>query len=80
MKRATRRYLTDLAERIAATAAEAGVSYAITVVADLDPVWSMPLTVALAAAKGWLARYVGRPDSASLAQTATDRDTPTQPG
>lgn len=69
-----RRYLIDLAERIAATAAAAGIGYAITAVADLDPVWSLPLTVALTAAKGWLARYVGRADSASL---VPDAPTPT---
>lgn len=74
--RITRRYLVDLAERIAATAAEAGVGYAITAAADLDPVWALPLTVALSAVKGWLARFVGRPDSASLAQTTSGRDTP----
>lgn len=75
MKAATRRYLLDLAERIAATAAEAGVSYTITVVADLDPVWAMPLTVGLSALKGWLARFVGRRDSAALVVTS-GHDTP----
>lgn len=66
--RPTRRFLVDLAERVAATAAEAGLGYAITAVAGLDPLYALPLTTLLAGLKGAIARKVGDPASASLAE------------
>lgn len=59
--------LIDAGERIAATAAEAGIAYTITLLASIPKWWVMPLTTALAAAKTWLAQHTGRHDSASLA-------------
>lgn len=61
-----RKYLLSLGERIAATAAAAGLSYTITQLADMDGTWVPVLTVGLTVLKGVLAKYVGDPDSAGL--------------
>ena len=61
------KYWKDLTERVLATAAEAGIA-AIPVASLNLPGWTIiPITAALAAAKGWLAKFVAQPDSASLA-------------
>lgn len=67
-----RRYVIDLAERVGATAAEAGLSYGITELANLPAWWVAPLTVGLSAAKGWLAGWLGRKDTAALLPAAAD--------
>lgn len=64
-----RQYLVDLGERVAATAAEAGLALAITELASIPGWWVLPLTTALAAAKGWIAKHVGSARTASLAKT-----------
>ena len=60
------KFYTDALERIAATAAEAGLSVAIVEVANLHAAWVPILTVALATVKTMLAKYVGNPDTAAL--------------
>ncbi|MFE7559675.1 hypothetical protein [Kitasatospora sp. NPDC057500] len=66
------RFVVDLAERTGATAGEAGLSYLIVELGNL-PLWWVPLlTPTFAAAKGWLARFVGRPDTASLLSARRD--------
>lgn len=61
-----RRWAVDAGERIGATAAAAGVSEALVVVADLPQWASVPLIVGLTAVKAWLARWVGDRGSAAV--------------
>ncbi|MET9396273.1 hypothetical protein [Kitasatospora sp. NPDC002965] len=62
----------DLAERTGATAGEAGLAYAIVQMNGLPGWWVPVLIPALAAAKSWCARFVGRPGTASLLSTRRD--------
>ncbi len=65
-------YLIDLSERVGATAAEAGLALAITELSSL-PMWWAPLLIpALAAAKGGLAGFLGRKDTAAMLPARTD--------
>ncbi|MFD9124367.1 hypothetical protein [Kitasatospora sp. NPDC059571] len=66
------KYVIDLAERVGATAAEAGLSVLITEAGNLPPWWALILLPALAAAKGALASFIGRPDTAAALPTAAD--------
>jgi len=59
-------YLLDLGERVAATAAAAGVGYAITQLDGLSGAWVPILTIGLTALKGVLAKFVGDGESAGL--------------
>ena len=60
-----KRYAVDLAERVGWTAAEAAVGV-IAVEAANWPTWlALPVATGVAIVKGFLARKLGRPDSAS---------------
>jgi hypothetical protein len=59
-------FILDLAERTGATAAEAGLAYAIAALGNLSAWWVPVLIPVLAAAKGGVARYVGQPETAAL--------------
>ena len=61
------RLLKDAIERVAWTAAQAGVATAIVVLPGAGlPTWLIPLIgTALAAVKAFVARNFGNPDSAS---------------
>ena len=65
-----RTFLVDLGERVGATAAEAGLSAIVVELSGIPAWWAAPLTMALAAAKGWLAKYVGDTGSAALLRRA----------
>jgi hypothetical protein len=71
-----RKYVLDLAERVGATAAEAGIAVAITELSGQSVWWAVLAVPALAAAKGWLARYTGDPGSASLLRRPRKRALP----
>jgi hypothetical protein len=58
-------YLKDLLERVLWTAAQAGIGVVVVESADWDGVWVPVIAVGLAAIKGYIARYVGDPDSAA---------------
>jgi hypothetical protein len=59
-------YVVDFLERVLATAAEGGIAYVITAIADW-PVWAtVPLVTGATAVKAWLAKFIGSADSASL--------------
>lgn len=61
------RYAVDLLERVLAAAAEGGIGV-VTVQLANWPTWiSVPIAAGAAVVKGWLARYVGSSNSASLA-------------
>lgn len=64
----TKRYAIDLAERVGWTAAEAAVGV-IAVEAGNWPTWlALPVATGVAIVKGFLARKLGRADSASTAR------------
>lgn len=63
---ATKAYWLDMAERVGATAGEAAIGVAITEFSSLPVWWAALLVPVLSAAKGFLARYVGDPGTASL--------------
>jgi hypothetical protein len=61
------RYALDLIERILATAAEAGIGVIVVESAGW-PAWvAVPVGAGAAVVKGWVAKWVGNKDSASLA-------------
>lgn len=62
----TKMYWLDLGERVGATAGEAALGVAITEFSSLPMWWAALLVPVLSAGKGYLARYVGAPGSASL--------------
>lgn len=62
----SQKYLLDLGERVLATAAAAGISYAVTQLDSLSGAWIPVITVGLTALKGLLAKYVGDSDNAGL--------------
>ncbi|MFD4660844.1 hypothetical protein ACFWP2_35105 [Kitasatospora sp. NPDC058444] len=68
----SRAYWIDVAERTGATAAEAGLAYAITEANNLSAWWVPVLIPLLAAAKGTCARFVGRKGTASLLPAGAD--------
>lgn len=59
-------FARDMFERFAATGVEGALAYAAYEIGNLDPVWVPVLTAALALVKGFVAKFVGRKDSASL--------------
>lgn len=61
-----KRWAVDAGERIAATAAAAGVAEALVLVGDLPQWASVPLIIGLTGVKAWLARYVGDRGSAGM--------------
>jgi hypothetical protein len=61
-----RTYWLDLGERVGATAGEAVLGVLITEMSSLPMWWAALLIPVLSAAKGFLARYIGAPSSASL--------------
>lgn len=61
-----RKYLLDLAERVGATAAAAGIGYAVTQLDGMSAAWVPMLTIALTVVKGVLAKFVGDGESAGL--------------
>lgn len=56
----------DALERILWTAAEAGLSAAIVIVAELDLYWAPILATVLAAVKAWVAKRVGGSGDAAI--------------
>lgn len=58
----------DIIERGLATAAEAGIAYGIVELSSIKAAWAVPIVAGLAFAKSFLAKYIGNPDSASLAK------------
>lgn len=75
-----RAYWLDMAERVGATAAEAALGLAITELGSLPVWWAALLVPVLSAAKGFLARYVGSPSSASLLRRPAVTPVPDPPG
>lgn len=57
--------ISDIAERVLWTAAEAAVAVLAIHTADLDPMWVAPAAALLAALKGFIAKHIGD-DSAAL--------------
>lgn len=72
---ATRRYLLDAGERVAATAAAAGLGVAVQELADLDGWWAPVLVTLFTVVKVAVAKRVGESDSAA-ALPAGDRSVP----
>lgn len=62
----------DAAERVGATAAEAGIAATIVEVQGLPGWWIPVLLPALAAAKGAVASFLGRKGSPSLLPASVD--------
>lgn len=68
------RFWLDLAERVGWTAAQVVLGGITVEVFDL-PSWAVaPVAVAIAAAKGLVARHVGDPDSASTLPSEPEPD------
>lgn len=59
-------WLKDAGERVASTAAAAGVGEAIVLAADLPQWAAVPVVTGLTAVKTWLARYKGSKSSAGF--------------
>lgn len=59
-------YAIDLGERVIATAAAAGLGYAIDQLTGASGAWVPLIVVGLTAVKGILAKFVGDKDSAGL--------------
>jgi hypothetical protein len=76
----TKAYWLDMAERVGATAGEAVLGVAITELGSLPMWWAALLVPVLSAAKGFLARYVGSPSSASLLRQPAVASVPEPPG
>lgn len=67
LERHMKLYSRDLAERVLATAAEAAIGV-IAVQAANWPDWiAVPIGAGVAVLKGWLGKFTGNKDSASLA-------------
>ncbi|WP_030267952.1 hypothetical protein [Streptomyces sp. NRRL B-24484] len=66
------KFVVDAAERIGATAAEAGLGAAIVELGDLPYWWIALLLPALAAGKAGLASFIGRKDTAAALPAAAD--------
>lgn len=62
----SRKYLLDLGERVGATAAAAGLGYAIDQLTGASGAWVPLIVVGLTALKGVLAKFVGDGESAGL--------------
>lgn len=75
-----RTYWLDMAERVGATAGEAALGLAITEFSSLPVWWAALLVPVLSAAKGFLARYIGSPSSASLLRRPAVATVPDPPG
>lgn len=70
-------YQWDLLERVAWTMTQAALGVLAVAVADLPPAYAPVVAAALAAAKGWVARKLGDPDSAAtLSYAQQDRPDP----
>jgi hypothetical protein len=59
----------DWLERVSWTAAQAAVGVLAVEVGGLDVWWAVGAATALAALKGWVAKRVGNPESASTAKS-----------
>lgn len=66
----------DVFERAGWTGAQAALAVLATELADLPVWWAVPLGVALATAKGWVAARVGRKGTASTLPASKDPATP----
>jgi hypothetical protein len=66
------KYAVDLAERVGATAGEAGLGVLIADLGDLPYWWVAVLIPALAMGKGALASFLGRKDTAALLTARAD--------
>lgn len=62
------RYLTDLMERVAWTAVQAGLGLVTVESLHVPTAYAALVAAALAVVKGVVARHVGSPDSASTAR------------
>lgn len=59
------KWLKDVLERTAWTAAQAALAFGITQVSGMKEAWAIPIAAVLAYLKGVAAKHVGNPDSAS---------------
>lgn len=69
MTTTTRKYLTDLAERLAFTGATTGAGVAVCHATGIPLAYAAPISVAVTLVKGVAARYVGTPATAGLTNT-----------
>lgn len=60
-----KKYLLDLGERMFWTGAQAALALVSIEAFDQSKWWVVPVAIALAGVKGFVARKVGSPDSAS---------------
>ena len=60
-----KKYLIDLAERVAWTAVQAGVAYTIVATQSMSEAWVIPLAAVLAVIKGIAAKKIGDSESAA---------------
>jgi hypothetical protein len=71
-RRICKRFRWDMGERTFWTAAEGGLAYAVTQVGNL-PAWAaLPLMVAGAFVKAYIARRIGHPNTASTLPPGKD--------
>lgn len=63
------KYFKDWLERVAWTAAQAAVGVLIVETQDLDQWWVFPIAAGLAGLKGFIAKKIGNPDSASTVKS-----------
>lgn len=63
------KFSKDLAERVAATAAFAGVGVLVIANTNTPTAYTVVIAAVLSLAKGWLAKFVGNADSASLTKS-----------
>jgi hypothetical protein len=61
-----KKWLKDAAERVAWTAAEAGLGVVIVEVSDLKYAWVAPIVVGLTMLKTLIAKRVGDPEDAKI--------------
>jgi hypothetical protein len=59
-------YVRDLVERTLATVTQAAIAYIIVESANWQGWWVAPVAMGLALAKGVIAKYIGKSESASI--------------
>lgn len=65
-------YVKDLLERLLWTIAQVTVGVLVVEAGNWDAWWAVPVAAALMAAKGYIARYIGDPDSAATLPAPAD--------
>jgi hypothetical protein len=68
----TSKFLLDLAERAGWTGAQAALGLVVVEVGDLPAWWAAPVALVAAAAKGWVAKQLGRKGTASTLPAGKD--------